>query len=217
MKKIKDQDKIVYSNNENKIEVKITRVWPMVKIDNRDYDLITFVLNDLERSENGILCTISIEDIEIDKILKKYNFKELFTTYSIDFNYNSIDLSAFNTSNQITKEVSDYFNHKFKIKINYEIPYQHIKNGFIQYQSFYDSNNKIIGIISYYIENNILSIKDVLSDDKAVMKYMIEYILNKHQTNAIIDCLPNEKILSEIIKVLTGKFVTKNYRRFNEK
>ena len=92
MKKVKDKDKIVYLNNENKIEVKITRIWPMVSIDNSDYDLVNFVLNDLEMSENGILCTISIEDEEIDEMLKKYDFKELFTTYSIDFNYNSIDL-----------------------------------------------------------------------------------------------------------------------------
>lgn len=222
MKKIEEENKIVYLNNQNKINVTITRVWPMVNIDTCDYNLIEFALNniekDLEIGVNGILCMISIEDTKIDELLRRYNYKELFTTYSIEYNsnFNNIDLSSFIISDQITSEVNDYFTYKLKEKTDEEIPYQKIKPGFFQYYSFYDDNHKIVGIVCYYIENNILFIREVLSDSKDVMKHMIEFVLNKHKIEARIDCLTIESRLNETIKLLHGKFILKNYRKFND-
>lgn len=222
MRKIEEENKIVYLNNQNKIDVKITNVWPIVYIDNSDYDLIEFILNnlgnDVEIRENGILCILSIKDIKIDELLRRYNYKELFTTYIIEYNsnFNNIDLSYFIISDQITSEVNDYFTYKLQEITDEEIPYQQIKPGFFQYYSFYDDNHKIVGIVCYYIENNILFIREVLADSKDVMKYMIEYVLNKYKIEARINCSPRENMLNGTIKLLNGKFILKNYRKFND-
>lgn len=214
MKIIDDENKRIYFNDQNKIEVKITNVWPMVYIDNCDCDLIKFTINDLKPTINGILCILSIDDLNIDELLKQNNFKELFTICSIEFKTTDFDINEYNISQQVTKEANDYYTNKLQENIDYEIPYQTIKNGFIQYYIFYNKENKIVGILSYYIENNTLFIKEVLSDTKDIMEYMINFVLYKHEISAEIHCTPNQIMLKEVIKLFEGQFISRTFRKF---
>lgn len=210
---------LIYSLDNDKIKVVLDKHWPIIFIENNNYELIEYVLKDIKENyatNNGVLVSVLIENKRTGEILDKYNYSLSNRSYIIEYKTDNFDITKFKCNSNINDKAKEYFINKFNNLYNLnsgkEIINKMIYNKDSIY-TFYNSENEIIGMTDAILIDNNLSIHNIFAESKEILVFILKYISNLYKKDITILCGYNnmlENALEEINAVIdSSRYIIK--------
>lgn len=224
-KKEKQDNKIIYKDNNNKeIEVLLNKD-PILDVDNKynlDFFLknkafLEFIIQDIQSNFNRMYYITKEYNILFEELITSYNFKIM--TYQVN-----ISNSTMNKENRLSKiknkvlwenYMLENINKIFRQNSKYleNKTYNEYTKEHLDFIIKHDNcevlykNNSIIGSVCYNVDtgSDYIYIRDVYGNSKVIIEEILEMLLSKYKMNIKIDVTFMNKDLFEVIRKLNGE------------
>ena len=222
MDKVKKELK--YSIGNDEINVLLTNTWPLINLNTDNYELINYVLHDINENYltiNGALVFVEDDNEQIREVMQKNDFELMNRAYKIENKRYDIDKNKYRCSSTITDKVKEYFarnmNELYNVNTGMQIINKLLEEGHIPY-AFYNQE-EIIGIVTVLLSDDDMPSFKLFANNKDIAIYMIKYILNEYKRDIYLRVINDHKYLIDALDEIGGKIEWSNYRgrcQFNE-
>lgn len=207
-----DNTKIEVDSYENK------NMFDVVKISKKyDMNFIDYVINN---SKNDIgEFQVLYENKELDDLLHSKNFR--ISTYEYLLKYNYKELKRYNTYYELDDNAKKYYLKKLNDAAKRNVKYYNPKEKFITIGDDYliegyryvicKNDNEIIGMLDYKLDDEIMYVRNLFSNDEDVSYYMIDHLFHKNKKNIIINISYTDEFVLKVIKNMNGILREINY------
>ena len=215
MDKVKKELK--YSIGNDEISVWLADVWPLGHIYTDNYELIDYVLDDINKNYltiNGALFYVPNDNKKIREIMQKNDFELMNRAYKIESKMYDIDKNKYRCSSKITDREKEYYakhmNELYNVNTGMEIINNKLQKGHIAHV-FYNQE-EIIGIITMLLDGNDIPSFELFTNDIDIAIYMIKYVLNEYKKDIYLTVINEHKILMNALDEIGAKIEWSNYR-----
>lgn len=222
MDKVKKELK--YSIGNDEINVLLTNTWPLINLNTDNYELINYVLHDINENYltiNGALVFVEDDNEQIREVMQKNDFELMNRAYKIENKRYDIDKNKYRCSSTITDKVKEYFarnmNELYNVNTGMQIINKLLEEGHIPY-AFYNQE-EIIGIVTVLLSDDDMPSFKLFANNKDVAIYIIKYVLNQYKKDIYLTVINEHKILMDALDEIGAKIEWSNYRgrcQFNE-
>ncbi len=191
-----------------------------------NYGFIDFILKELIKSKDLLMCEILFCNDEILKILHKNNLKVGNINYEIPFKNKKIKFNyevEYDLNSENKKYFLDHINEIGIINQEYIDPkneYQVISDKWFGIEDYefltYKYNNKIVGMVDYkifdnyetsndlYNYSNSICIRAIFANNKEILEDILKDLGHRYQKRIIINHLYSDKMLKDAIENVGG-------------
>lgn len=211
--------RIEYSMDDDEIKVWLTNIWPMGNIYTDNYELIDYVLDDINKNYltiNGALFYVPNDNNQIREVMKKNNFELMNRAYKIENKTYDIDKNKYKCSSTITEKEKEYFakhlNELYNVNTGMEVINNKLQRGHMAH-IFYNQE-EIMGLITMLLtdDDDDIPFFNLFANDKDIAIYMIKYVLNKYKKDIYLTVINDDKVLMDALDEIGAKIVYSNYR-----
>lgn len=222
MDKVKKELK--YSIGNDEINVWLDDVWPLGHIYTDNYELIDYVLNDINKNYltiNGALFYVPNDNKKIREVMQKNDFELMNKAYKIENKMYDIDKNKYRCSSEITDREKEYYakhmNELYNVNTGIDVINNKLEKGH-KAHVFY-KQEEIVGIIIMLLADDDVPSFELFANDKDIAIYMIKYVLNEYKKDIYLTVINDHKILMDALDEIGAKIEWSNYRgrcQFNQ-
>lgn len=204
-----------YSIGNDEINVWLTSVYPIANIDTNNYELINYVLEDINKNYltiNGALFNVKKDSEQLRDAMERNNYKLMNRNYKIKNKKYNIDKNKYRCSTIIADREKEYFakhlNDLENVNTGLEIINLKLEKGNEKVYAFY-REEELIGIMAI---NDEVPIYSLYADNKDIMVYMIQYIVNEYKKDIFITVGSTHTILIDALDEIGAEIEWNIYR-----
>lgn len=222
MDKVKKELK--YSVGNDEINVWLADSWPLCNIYTDNYELIDFVLDDINKNYltiNGALFYVPNDNNKIREVMQKNDFELMNRAYKIENKMYDIDKNKYRFSSEITDREKEYYakhmNELYNVNTGIDAINNKLEKGH-KAHVFY-KQEEIVGIIIMLLADDDVPSFELFANDKDIAIYMIKYVLNEYKKDIYLTVINDHKILMDALDEISAKIEWSNYRgrcQFNQ-